>query len=110
MISYFARLCAFVSPCLCTGLSAQVLVEPIDGACPCLLGRCFVVALRRGVVVEAMNGTGIDVSLMWNVGRFQSCLVRRPALSQPCIHFAMMNQHCRFDLRNVGSSGRPSVK
>jgi len=34
---------------------AHILVEPLDGARPRLLGRDFVVAFRRRVIEEAMN-------------------------------------------------------
>ena len=49
---------------------ASVFVEPVDGALPGQVGGSFVVALGRGVAVEAVNGAGIDVSLVRNVRFF----------------------------------------
>src|SRR5947208_7646955 len=56
---------------------SQVLVEPLQRAPPGQLGCRFVVA-RRGVVVEAVIGLGIDVAFVRNIGCLQCRVVRRP--------------------------------
>src|SRR4030095_2032243 len=43
---------------------SNVFVEPVDRALPRLVGRGLVVALRRGVVVEAVDRAGIDVTFV----------------------------------------------
>src|SRR5580692_6199469 len=63
-------------------LSAHILVEPLDGACPCLLGRGFVVAFRRCVIEEAMNRIRIDVALIPDVVFLQLSLLRRVGARQ----------------------------
>src|ERR1700722_4317466 len=48
-------------------LCARILVEPLDRARPCLLGRDLVVALRRRVIEEAMNRIRINVAFIPDV-------------------------------------------
>src|ERR1043165_7931263 len=45
----------------------QVLVEPVEGVLPGLFGGGFVIT-RCGVVMEAVVGLGIDLSLMRHAG------------------------------------------
>ncbi len=47
----------------------HVFVEPVNGPLPGQIGRGFVVALWRGVAIEAVNGAGVDVAFMRNLGR-----------------------------------------
>ena len=51
-----------------TGWAAHVLIEPLDGPPPCLIGRGSVVTLRRCVIVEAMNSARINMAFVWDVG------------------------------------------
>src|SRR4051812_31050371 len=52
-------------PPLLSGLcGARVLVEPLDGARPRQLRLSLVVALRRGVVEEAMHRVGMEVAFV----------------------------------------------
>src|SRR6516165_163193 len=63
-----------------TGLSqtvAHVLVEPLNRACPCLLGRGLVVAFRRRVIEEAMNRIRIDMAFVPDVVFLQLGFLRR---------------------------------
>src|SRR5437870_7484861 len=89
--------------------SSQVFVEPIQRAPPGQLGSRFVVA-RRGVVVEAVIGLGIDVALVRNVGCLQRRVVRRPRFGETRIELAMVNQNRRLDLRNVCCWRRTAVE
>src|SRR5439155_26304622 len=88
---------------------SQVLVEPLQRAPPGQLGCRFVVA-RRGVVVEAVIGLGIDVAFVRNIGCLQCRVVRRPRLGQTRIELAMVNQNRRLDLRNVCCWRRTAVE
>src|SRR5205809_1652464 len=88
---------------------SQVLVEPLQRAPPGQLGCRFVVA-RRGVVVEAVIGLGIDVAFVRNIGCLQCRVVRRPRLGQTRIELAMVNQNRRLDLRNVCCWRRTTVE
>src|SRR5438552_4852859 len=60
------------------GLTAHVLVEPVDRALPGEFGGRFVVAFGRRIVVEAVNRTGVDISLVWHFVRLQRLIVGRP--------------------------------
>ncbi len=51
------------------GLYPRVFVEPADGALPGQVGRGLVVALGRGVAIEAVNGAGLDTVFVRSVYR-----------------------------------------
>src|SRR5262245_52370197 len=95
--------------CFIEASAAQVLVEPIDRARPGLFCSRFVVTHRCRVIVEAMNGAGINVSLMRYVGGFEGCLVCGPALGKAGVLFTVMNQDRSLDLRYVCSRRRSTV-
>ncbi len=93
-----------------SALTAQVLIEPVDRALPGQLGRFYVVAGGCGVVVETVNGAGVDVSLVRHAGGFQRLIVFRPGPGKPRILFAMMNEDRRFDFWNISGRRRLAVK
>src|SRR5262249_10081733 len=49
------------------GRGPSVLVKPFDCAGPCLWCSDFVVAFRRGVIEETMDGVWPNVDFIWNV-------------------------------------------
>ena len=51
----------------CTSSGAHVFVEPAEGALPGQVGRRFVVALRRCIAIEAVNGVRVDIAFVRNV-------------------------------------------
>src|SRR5215210_7979083 len=73
-------------------LRARVLVEPVDGARPSLLGRGLVVAFRRGVVEEAMHGIRIDVAFVADVVFLQLRFLRGICLHQVLIERAVVDE------------------
>src|SRR5438309_11615071 len=48
-------------------LSAHILVEPRNGARPCLLGRDLIVAFRRRAIEEPMNRIRVNVAFVPDV-------------------------------------------
>ena len=66
----------------------QPLVEEIDGPLPGQ-GRCGLIITGRGIVVEAVIGTPIDMGRVGHAVCFKRCLIIRPSLVdsriQPCI-------------------------
>src|SRR3984893_6691463 len=77
--------------------SAHILVEPLDGARPCLLGRGFVVAFRRRVIEEAMNRIRIKVAFIPDVVFLQLRFLRRIGPRQILIEGAVVDEDGRLD-------------
>src|SRR6266850_1415794 len=78
-------------------LCARILVEPLNGARPRLLGRDFVVAFRRGVIEEAMHGIRIDVAFVADVVFLQVRFLRLISLRQRPIERAVVDENRRLD-------------
>jgi hypothetical protein len=60
--------------------AAYILVEPLKGARPCLLGRGLVIAFRRRVIKETMNRIRIDVTFIPDFVFLQLGFLRRISL------------------------------
>src|SRR4029078_11257202 len=90
--------------------AAHVLVEPRHGALPRLVGGGFVVALRRRVVVEAVHGAWIDMTLVGDLRRFHGVLVLGPRHHQPSVLSTVMHEHCCLDLWHIGSRRRATIE
>src|SRR5712691_11572339 len=71
-------------------LCARILVEPRNGARPCLFGRGLVVAFGRGVVEEAMHGIRIDVAFEADVVFLQLRFLRGIGIRQVLIERAVV--------------------
>src|SRR6187397_387444 len=69
----------------------QILVEPGQGACPRQLRRGLVVARRR-VVVKAVTGFRVDVTLVRNSGSRQGRVVGRPRRREAGIGLTVMHE------------------
>ena len=52
-----------------------VFIEPVDGSLPGQIRRGFVIAFRRGVAIETVDGPGVDVAFVRNAGFFERCVV-----------------------------------
>src|SRR5215510_4745125 len=74
-------------------LTADVLVEPRDRPLPRLIGGRFVVALRRRVVVEAVNSVRIDVALVRDLGLGELLVVVRPRARETRVLLSVMHEH-----------------
>src|SRR5262245_22168654 len=72
----------FICTVASVGSPADVLVEPGDRALPGEVRRGFVVPLRRGVVVEAVHGVGVDVAFVRHLRLGQLFVVIRPRAGQ----------------------------
>src|SRR6266436_6997230 len=66
-------------------VSAHILVEPLNGARPCLLGRDLVVAFRCRVIEETMNRIRINVAFVPDVVFLQLSFLSRIGLRQRLI-------------------------
>src|SRR5260370_17070460 len=91
-------------------LSAHILVEPLNGARPGLLGRGLVVAFRRRVIEETMNRIRINVAFVPDVVFLQLSFLRRIGLRQVLIEGAVVDQDGRLDFRHVFRLGRATVE
>src|SRR5262245_13863902 len=80
-----------------TRASAQIFVEPVEGALPGELGGRFVVA-RRGVVVKAVLRAGIDVAFMRHMTGGERLVERRPSRRDAFVLLAVLRQQRRLDL------------
>src|ERR1700693_4431474 len=90
-----SRRCGFGTTPTPVGLSlrsAHILVEPRDGARPCLLGGGLGVAFRRRVVEQAMNRIRIDVAFVPDVVFLQLRFLRRIGLRQGLVEGAMVDE------------------
>src|SRR5215467_5629228 len=90
--------------------SAHVLVEPLNGARPCLLGRYLVVAFRRRIIEETMNRIRINVAFEPDVVFLQLSLLRRIGLRQPLVEGAVVDEDGRLDFRHIFRIGRTTVE
>src|SRR5215468_6693794 len=74
---------------LCT---AYILIEPLKGARPCLLGRGLVIPFRRRVIKEPMNRIRIDVTFVPDFVFLQLGFLRRISLGQRLVEGAMVDE------------------
>src|SRR3984893_7212182 len=79
----------------------EVLIEPIQCALPSFLGGSRVVTGRR-VVVEAVIGALVDMSLMWHLRLGQRGVEGRPSLADARVLLAVLRIDRRLDLGRVG--------
>src|SRR5579872_3912386 len=84
--------------CALSGLRAHVLVEPVDRALPRQVRRGLVVAFRRRIAIETVNGVWIDVTFVRHVRRRQRLVVRRPRRREARVERAVMHQDSSLDL------------
>src|SRR3981081_708642 len=89
---------------------ARVLVEPLNGARPCLLGRDLVIAFRRGVIDEAMQGIRIDGALAADVVFLQPRSLRGIGPRQRLIEPAMVYEDSGLDLGHIFRLGRAAIE
>src|SRR5206468_2927045 len=94
---------ARVRGCFFQALSSGtgVLIEPLDCAFPSGIGGSLVVAFRRCVTVEAVNGVRIDVAFAGNVVLLEFRFISWPGHGEPRVECPMMRQNGRFDLWNI---------
>src|SRR5215475_9434842 len=81
--------------------AAHILVEPLKGARPCLLGRGLVIAFRRRVIEETMNRIRIDVTFVPDFVFLQLGFLRRISLGQCLVESAVVDEDRRLDFRHV---------
>src|SRR5271163_4261929 len=79
----------------------QIFVEPIDRPPPGFFGRRLIVAWRR-VVVEAVVGAFVDVTLVRDARLGEGGVEGRPAAGDTLIEFAILRVDRRLDFRRVG--------
>src|SRR5277367_4772631 len=79
----------------------QIFVEPIDRPPPGFFGRRLIVARRR-VVVEAVVGAFVDVTLVRDARLGEGGVEGRPAAGDTLIEFAILRVDRRLDFRRVG--------
>src|SRR5580700_2442399 len=89
---------------------AHVFVEPVDRALPGQIGRGFVIAFRRRVAIEAMDGARVNIAFVRNVRRVQGLVVRRPRRCQSRVELTMMYQDRRLNFRDVLWGGRTTIE
>src|SRR5215467_8761450 len=90
--------------------AAYILVEPLQGARPCLRGRGLVIAFRRRVIEETMNRIRIDVALVPDFVLLQLGFLRRISLGQRLIESAVVDEDGRLDFRHVFRLGRATIE
>src|SRR5579871_4363660 len=88
---------------------AQIFVEPIDRPLPRFLRRRLIVARRR-VVVEAVIGALVDVSLVRNVRLTKGRVEGGPPAGDALIELAVLGVYRRLDLLRVGGVRLQSVE
>src|SRR5690349_17195987 len=79
------------------GSGTNVLVEPGDGAAPGEVGRSLIVAVRRGIAIEAVNRVGIDIAFVGNINGGQRLVVSRPRGCEARVQLTVMDQNRRLD-------------
>src|SRR5882757_9603449 len=75
----------------------QVLVEPIERVLPGFFGCCVIVTGRR-VVVEAVIGTFVDMSLVRHLRRGEGGIERGPSVGDARVELAILSVDRRLDL------------
>src|SRR5580692_8757122 len=88
---------------LLVGSGPQVLIEPIHCALPSFLGGSLVVTGRR-VVVEAVIGALVDMSLMWHLRLGQRRVEGRPSVGDARVLLAVLRIDRRLDLGRIGGA------
>src|SRR5258708_27055086 len=91
-------------------LSTHILVEPVNGARPGLLGCDLVVAFRRRVIEEPMNRIRINVAFVPDVVFLQLSFLRPIRLRQVLIEGAVVDEDGRLDFRHVFRLWRATVE
>src|ERR1700719_3637883 len=88
---------------LLVGSGPQVLIEPIQCALPSFLGGSLVVTGRR-VVVEAVIGVLVDMSLMWHLRLGQRGVEGRPSVGNARVLLSVLRIDRRLDLGRIGGA------
>src|SRR2546423_2128371 len=91
------------------GSASQVFVEPVQRMPPGLLGCGFVVTGGR-VVVEAVIGAFVDMTLVRHLRLRESRIERWPSVGDARVEFAVLRIYRRLDLSRVGSTRLSSVE
>src|SRR5829696_5067637 len=90
--------------------TAHVLVEPRHRTFPRFISRGFVIALRRCIVVEAVHGAWINMTLVRGLGTLECALVLGPRGDQAGVFAPVVHEDGGLDLRHVRSHGRAAVE
>src|SRR4029077_11648958 len=85
------------------------LVEPIQRALPGLFGRGFVVTGGR-IIVEAVIGAFVDMTLVRHLRGCQSSIEGWPAVGDARVEFAVLRIYRRLDLGRIRSVRLRSVE
>src|SRR5215472_6201533 len=91
------------------GSGSQILVEPVQGALPGFFGCGFVVT-GSCVVVEAVIGAFVNVTLMGHLRLGQRGIEGRPSAGDARVELAILCIYRRLDLGGIGSARLSSVK
>src|SRR5436190_12906812 len=87
----------------------QVFVEPIKRVLPGFFGCGFVVPWGR-VVVEAVVGALVDMTLMRHMRLGQGGIKGRPSVGDARVELAVLRVDRRLGFGGIGSAGLRSIK
>ena len=90
-------------------LAPQIFIEEVEGALPGQLGGGLVIA-RRSVVVEAVIGTGVNISVVGDVVGFERLFVSGPSAGDAGVQSRIVKQQRGANLGGIFGSGLRAVE